>query len=46
MKMLRRGEAGLVMPVSLGDLLKRAVEKRQSSPDMEEDLERVKENGL
>jgi potassium channel subfamily K len=46
MKMLRRGKRDEPLPVSLGDLLKRAGEKRQSSPDMEEDLERVKENGL
>ena len=46
MKMLRRGERDEPLPVSLGDLLKRAREKRQSSPDMEEDLERVKETNL
>jgi potassium channel subfamily K len=46
MKMLRRGRRDEPLPVSLGDLLKRAGEKRQSSPDMEEDLERVKDNNV
>jgi potassium channel subfamily K len=44
MKMLRRGKRDEPLPVSLGDMLRRAREKRRSSPDMEEDLERVKEN--
>jgi hypothetical protein len=46
MKMLRRGRRDEPLPVSLGDLLKRAGEKRQSSPDLEEDLERVKDNNV